>query len=332
MDSNVSKNTFSHKFFKLGFTNEDASISLKYLLKHQLLQSIDLYRQQINIELDLKFIDLVLEDKIILFQSYLEKLPSQNQNYKSFLTLPATSIGYSCSIAFILSSYFDSTASIIAKNLASLLTSNQGNIPYKSWFDLDLEIVSTGWLNFYLKAETIKTWLQLQTHLDSNGSTPDLASSPIKKTEDRLNRFPIQYIHARCCCLLLLGAREKLICLKDNTFGHHDWPIIRPQTISWFNSQQNLHFSATTEYELLFQLMMVSDSFLSSGVIFDWNKLAFNLSAAVAVFLADCPFLGKVRRENPQKAISRLGLIALSQYWLKRILLEKLRINAPIEL
>jgi len=78
--------------------------------------------------------------------------------------------------------------------------------------------------------------------------------------------------------------------------------------------------------------MMVSDSFLSSGVIFDWNKLAFNLSAAVAVFLADCPFLGKVRRENPQKAISRLGLIALSQYWLKRILLEKLRINAPIEL
>ena len=35
---------------------------------------------------------------------------------------------------------------------------------------------------------------------------------------------------------------------------------------------------------------------------------------------------------NSGKAIARLGLIALSQYWLQRILLEKLNVAAPVSL
>lgn len=326
MDSNVSKNTFSHKFFKLEFTKENSPVSLKYLLKQQLLQTIDLYRQQINIELDLKFIDRVVEDKIILFQSYPEKLASQNKNHKFFLTLPVTSISYSCPIAFILSSYFGSTAPIIAQDLASLLISNQDHIFYKYWFDLDLEIVSNGWINFYFKPQTIGTWLTLQTQVNSIVPTLDSASFQLKKVQDNL--LPIQYVHARCSCLLLLGAREGLISLRDNLFSYPNWPIKKPQTIFWLDSQQNLYFDKATEYDLLFQLIRVSDSFLTKDTSYNWNKLAFSLSKTVAVFLADCRFLGKVCRENQHKAIVRLGLIALAQYWLQRILVEKLRVNA----
>ena len=330
MDSNVSKNTFSHKFFKLGFTKENASISLKFLLKQQLVQTIDLYRQETNIELDLEFIDQVLEDKIILFESYQETLPSKNQNHKFFLTLPITPISYSCPIAFILSSYFASTAPKIAEKLASLLTSNQDSILYESWFSLSLEVVSNGWINFYLEPQTIGAWLKLQTQIDNTCAAIDLVSCQRDNTSDNL--FPIQYVHARCCCLLLLGARENLISLKDNLFHHANWSINQPQKISWQNSQQNLHFSEITEYDLLLQLMMVSDSFISIGVFCNWSKLAFNLSTAVEVFLADCRFLGKVSWKNPEQAIARLGLIALAQYWLQRILLEKLGANAPIAL
>ena len=161
MDSNVSKNTFSHKFFKLGFTKENTPISLKFLLKQQLLQIIDLYRQRVNIELDFEFLDPVLEAKIILFQPNPAKLSSENQNHKFFLTLSITSISYSCPIAFTLSSYFASTAPIIAESLASLLTSNQDNILYKSWFELDLEVVPNGWINFHLKPQALGTWLTL---------------------------------------------------------------------------------------------------------------------------------------------------------------------------
>ena len=61
----------------------------------------------------------------------------------------------------------------------------------------------------------------------------------------------------------------------------------------------------------------------------DWVKLAFNLAKTVEVFLAECRFLGLVKRETPQKAIARLGLIAMAQYWLQKILLEKLKVAAP---
>ena len=332
MDTNVSKNTFSHKFFKLGFIKENAPISLKYLLKQQILQTIDLYRQQEKVELDLNFIDQVLEAKIILFQSYQDKLPLQKQNHKFFLTLPVTSISYSCPIAFTLSAFFASTAPIIAENLASLLTLNQDNILCESRFVIDIEIVSTGWINFYFEPQTIGAWLKMQTQVDIIMPAIKLASCQLQKTKHDLNLFPIQYAHARCCCLLLLGARENLINLKDNLFTQPSWSIKQPQTISWLNHQQNLYFSATTEYDLLFQLITVSDSFLVAGGAYNWHKLALNLSTAVIIFLADCPLFGRLHRENSQKAIARLGLIALAQYWLQRILLEKLRVNATTTL
>ncbi|MEL6929298.1 MAG: hypothetical protein AAFO95_11765 [Cyanobacteria bacterium J06600_6] len=60
-----------------------------------------------------------------------------------------------------------------------------------------------------------------------------------------------------------------------------------------------------------------------------WSQLALNLSEATAIFLADCRFLGGVKVQYPDLALARLGLIALVQLWLQKILVEKLNIAAP---
>ena len=140
----------------------------------------------------------------------------------------------------------------------------------------------------------------------------------------------MQYIHARYCSLLRLGEREKLITLKDDDFLKVVWHLEQPKPISWLDEEQNLWLTQIAEYNLLRQLLLVTDSF--AGESANWIKLAFSLSKMMTIFEAECRFLGEVKRKTPQKAIARLGLIALAQYWLQKILVEKLNIAAPTEL
>ena len=77
---------------------------------------------------------------------------------------------------------------------------------------------------------------------------------------------------------------------------------------------------------------MVTDTFAIHGDDHDWIKIALALSRATAIFEAECRFFGEIQQQYPQKAIARLGLIAVVQYWLHRILLEKLHIMAATEL
>ena len=333
MDNNVSKNTFSHKLFKLRYKKEKTSISLKKLLKQKLLQTLDLYQQQIKVQLDLKFISTILERKIVLFQPTHRKLLSKNQEDRVSSKSQSTSIVYGCSIAFVLAPYFLLPAQIIAENLLSLLIFEQNNFVSEFYLKLKVEITNSGWINFYLD-RALASWLEESLVLLNNGQIDRdytlISPENYQLEQNTADLFSVQYVHARCCSLLRLGARERLIALKDENFSYVGWQLEKPQTIPWLDKKQNLWFSQEAEYSLLRQLFMVIDAFAFKPN--DWLKLAFNLAKTVEVFLAECRFLGLVKRETPQKAIARLGLIAMAQYWLQRILLEKLKVAAPTRL
>ena len=335
MDNNVSKNTFFDKFFKLRFTEEKSTISIKNLLKRDLLQSIDVYRQQKNLNLDLEFIYTILERKIILLHSSQRKLSSKNKSHQVLSKLQLAPIVYSCSIAFSLTRYSSLSSQIIAKNLVSLLALNENHTTSESNLQLLIEIAEPGWINFYLDSTTIAKWLEKLPSLLKTLSAKDYSGAATWMMDNKLpqnapNYFPLQYTHARYCSLLCLGAREKLITLQNDNFHKVVWHLEQPKSISWLDKAGNLWLTHATEYDLLRQILVVADSF--AGEITNWYKLAFNLSEAMSMFEAECRFLGDIKRSMPQKAIARLGLIALAQYWLQRILVEKLNIAAPAEL
>ncbi|MBE9045904.1 hypothetical protein IQ255_16085 [Pleurocapsales cyanobacterium LEGE 10410] len=286
--------------------------------------------QQLNIQAELQSVAKILEQKIVLSSLEYGQATFSNHSDRVLSKPRIKSIVYSCPIVS-LASYLRHSPAIVTKNLADLLSLNQDNTNHESGLNLQTKITSPGWIEFYLDFKAIASWLErsqllIETAADSTVLSTFVVPDRLSKTSENL--FPAQYVHARCCSLLRLGAREKLITLKDANL--RTWQIQEPQSISWLDQEQNLWLTKFAEYNLLRQLFAVTDSF--AGDFNNWLKLALNLSSTTVTFLADCRFLGEVKQEFPQRAIARLGLIALTQYWLQRILIEKLGVAAPTEL
>ena len=331
MDSNVSKNTFSHKFFKLRLTHENTSISIGNLLKQKLHSIFDLYSQSINFAIDPQFLYSALEPKIVPLESCIESIASNLKIRKNLLTLQLTPIVYKCSIGLALGSYLKTSPQIVAMSLASLLNFERDNIILKSGFDLYVEIAESGWINFYLDSLSLGCWLKQSWSFTKAESVDKRDLFMVCQLEQTpANLFPVQYVHARCCALLLLAARKKLITLGEDNFSNGVGQLSEPQSISWLDAQNTLWLKDLRELKLIHQLLTVTDAFTSRSV--KWNKLAINLSHTAAIFISQCRFLGEIKHEYPHKAIARLGLIVLTQYWLQRVLIEKLNVAAPISL
>ena len=326
MDNNVSNNTISSKFWTLQFTKENNFIALKHLLTEQLLISLRLYQQRLNIDLNLEFIAQVLKRKIALFLSTERKLSSKTLEHNYFSKLSVISVGYSCPIALALASDCELSPLVIARSLQDILIVNANHNHSQSNLQFMLEVTKSGWLNFYLSEQAINLWLEQLSTTASLASTTTVANYALAHTPSNL--FFVQYAHARCCSLLRLGAKAKLIALVDDNRDCR-LAIEQPSTIAWWSTQVNVDHSSA-EYSILLELLTVVDADREPNC--DWVKLAFGLSQALTEFVADCRFLGAAKRENPQRAIAFLGLIALAQYWLQRILLEKLKIAAPTSL
>ncbi len=337
MDNNVSKNTNSHNFSKIPLNQKKLTISVKYLLKRQLLSICDLYQQKFNVQIEDKFLVSLLEQKIALANSKIRQLSPGNNTSEILSKLQSIPIVYSCPLGLSLASYLQISLSIVTDNLKELLIFQQNHPAAESKLRLHIEILSSGWLNCYLDSHTITTWLERSFSLLAikNNTIDDQSLStapqvyPLSKTPDDL--FPLLYIHARCCSLLRLAARENLIILQDD-FEQLGWQLKHPQLISWSDREHNLWLTEPSAYDLLRQLLIVTDAFASNSDHNNWVKIALSLSRTTAIFLVDCRFLGEVQKQYPQKAIARLGLIALVQYWLQRILREKLQVIAPMEL
>ncbi|PSB10714.1 hypothetical protein C7B62_08440 [Pleurocapsa sp. CCALA 161] len=331
MDSNVSKKTNSHNFFKLRFNQKKLGISVKNLLKQELLLILDLYQQKLNVKIEPKLLTNLLEVKVEVFPG--KSSPTSWRNYclrtnsSDLAKVQYLPIIYSCPLGMSLAANLQQSPQTIMEQLACLLTSKDD--PDLERRQLLTEIVSSGWINFYLDARFIADWLGRSLCWSQNNgiNQPQLTARAIYTLDTTPTKlFPAQYIHARCCSLLRLGARENLITLADNQAQ-----ITQPESIPWLDREHNLWLSEIAEYNLLQQLMTISDSWVDNSDC-RWSKLALNLSQNTAIFLADCRFLGEVKQKYPQKAIARLGLIVLVQFWLEKILVEKLGVAAPREL
>ena len=319
MDSNVSKNTNSHKFFKITLDRDRVavSVSVQNLLKQLLLSILSWYEQ--------KFATLS-KSKLVARLNDRPLSPEINPG----AVLPDSKllpIKYGCPIGLLLASD-EQSPKLVTDNLRQLLTERQ-KLNDKG-MQVHLELVSSGWLNFYLDSEFIAYWLersrwQTDSDLIKSNKISDRKLKPLNQTPVKL--FQVQYVHARCCNLLRLGASENLITLHYNS-QYPGWQIEQPRSIPWLDRENRLWFEESAEYNLLHQLLTVIDCWDDGGE-FDWFKIALGLSQTTAIFQAECRFLGEIKVRTPPKAIARLGLTALAQYWLQKILREKLQVAAP---
>ena len=369
MDSNASKNSNSHKFFKLWLNYEKPAISLNNLLKQELLSVLNLDRQSLSFQSNFESLDTLIDRQLILlslerqrslldtvakpsalgrnprresgtarrgWSSVEESQDSRNKfgvssdKDRQLSDMRSIPLCYSCPIGLILAPRLQISPQKVVEDLRNLFNRHSSSI--ESSLPLYLETDPTGWLNFYVTERAIASWLErsvwlLKTQAKDKNSLLTWENSDLSPKSDL---FRVQYIHARCCSLLRLGAREQLI-LVNNDFDYVGWQLSQPRSISWLDGQHHLWFDRQSEYNLLRQLLIVTDSQTAndSG---RWLKLALALSQATAIFLTDCRFLGEIKEQYPKRAIARLGLIALAQYWLQKILLEKLNSWAPTTL
>ncbi|MEM7756722.1 MAG: hypothetical protein AAF298_01125 [Cyanobacteria bacterium P01_A01_bin.40] len=330
MDSNVSKNTNSHKFFKIPLNREKLTISLRNLVQQWLLTTCDLYHQNFKIEVDLAAIKKIISSKIAIANHQLPSLDSINNTNLLYAQSELIPTGYCCPLGLLLASRGQLSLKIVMRNLEKLLIQTQNEFAAEPQLKLSINIVDSGWLNIFLDSSILTAWLGESINQAKSQQRSLVDVSLDSCCQSPVELFSVQYLHARCCSLLRLGAREKLVTLLGN-FQQSGWQLKQPESISWLDDQQNLWLTELSEHNLLRQLLMVTDTF-ALQTDHNWETIAVNLSQTTAIFLADCRFLGEVKLQYPLKAIARLGLIALVQYWLQRILIEKLNLSAPTEL
>lgn len=152
---------------------------------------------------------------------------------------------------------------------------------------------------------------------------------------DTLSLFEVQYTHARCCSLLNLATRNRLIALEKPTDANSAaiFCVCANNAIAFVDAQGQLLCSHAAEQALIVQLFAVWDRFDSAiaSSTFNWEKSAVRLSQAWQKFYADCRVWGEVQK-NPQLVQARLGLTLVTQMSLRLLLNDKLGIFAPQEL
>jgi hypothetical protein len=275
----------------------------------------------------LELLKTLIDRQLILLP--FKRQPSLANGKRQWSDISSMPMVYSCPLGLILASQLSTSPPAIVEDLGNLLE-QRNKIKAKSMLTIYLDSVSSGWFNFYFDHRAIASWLERSLYLtiaQSNDNPLTVSTSPLVHPQKSSDLFSVQYVHARCCSLLRLGARENLVALVDENFDHLRWPLLQPSSISWLNDKHSLRFGKLSEYNLLRRLLITTDCQIANND--QWSKLALDLSQATAIFQADCRFLGEIKKREPQKAIARLGLTALAQYWLQRILVEKLNIAAP---
>lgn len=231
---------------------------------------------------------------------------------------------YVSAIAFHLSKTTDLSALEIAHALAKILDSLTDEP------DFSVQVVPPGLIHLELTESFLAAWLQ---HLIV--SPPKLQSTQqyLDYSEHSSRLFAVQYAHARCCSLLQLAQREKLIILQPAPdTGSALWLVTAPNPIPWLD-QQYWHHPA--QVALLTQLVDLLDTLYchyQAARSPNWHQAALNLSQSFQYFYSHCRIWGEVKNQNIQLAQARLGLVLIVQSVLRLILQHHLGLIAPIEL
>ncbi|NJO93616.1 MAG: hypothetical protein HC820_03230 [Hydrococcus sp. RM1_1_31] len=218
-------------------------------------------------------------------------------------------IGYRCAIALQLARQQGlSSLSIAEQLLSGLITVCP---------DFTILVEESGWIEFRPSDRALAIWLQ-QISQQINFQRKELLKEIVP------NFFNLQYTHARCCSLLRLGHREGIIQLNETL----QWK--QPYPIPWLDKDNKFRLIHPAEIYLIGEIMEVIDVLDREKV--DWIKLTNQFSEAVLECDRDCQFLGEVKRNYPELSQAKLGLYAIAQLLLQKLLEEKIKVWAPVEL
>ncbi|NES22497.1 MAG: hypothetical protein F6K41_27160 [Symploca sp. SIO3E6] len=260
---------------------------------------------------------------------------------------------YGCAIALKLAPVLQLPAIDIAKQLVTTLGEQFYCRALGIYLNFQVEVVSSGWIYFRLKEESLASWLQrlislgdrrIKRHGDTETRRHGDAEVGRWEADDL---FPMQYAHARCCSLLRLAHRQGIIdwrldiinsnSPKTDKNPNSQFPIPNSQfpipnsQFSILNSQFSILLVHPAERRLIAQIVDVQDALSNQGQL-QGVKLARELSKAFEQFYRSCRIWGEVKSQAPQLAQARLGLVAVTQVLLRSLLQEKLGILAPVEL
>jgi hypothetical protein len=256
---------------------------------------------------------------------------------RSILEIPIHRINvaqyqYVSQIAQMLAAKIDLTPVEICQNLQ--LTPATAKVSHHNHLELRVWCSDTGQIYFQLTPSSILIWLdyihKLQISVDRVANVPTIAyrnssaQSPVSLS---------LYAHARCCARLKLACTEKIISLDDRwQITTPNWSICdRDRSQNCPTTDRSFIFELPAENRLIQVLMDVLDGIYSERPQ-NWAKLSFRLAERWIEFDRDCQIFGDTKRQNPQLAIARCGLTAISRRYLQVLLEEYLGVLAPVEL
>ena len=275
---------------------------------------------------------------MILYSPDLGRL-TQHQHISLYQAKGCSRFLYISPIAFHLSKAKKIPALEIANAIALLLDSQVEyccrQLTSANLLQFTFEVVPPGWIHIEVTQPMLAAWLQNMITYP-----PQLQNYREKKyclltQSDTYRLFAAQYAHARCCSLLQMAHREKLITLKElPETSSAVFLLADPSPIPWLNDQK-LRYFHTAELALISQLLATLDDFYCSGTsrqLKIWEKAALNLSQVFQTFYSCCRIWGEVKMQTLELSQARLGLVMATQICLRLLLQDKLGVLAPVEL
>jgi arginyl-tRNA synthetase len=236
---------------------------------------------------------------------------------------------YISGIALQLSKSHNREAMEIAGGITSHFLVADGDV-------FSVQVVPPGWIYLELTHPFLAAWLQ--SLVEGGGKEGETRRQGDKGTrrEGDGRLFAVQYAHARCCSLLRLAVRERLIefweTQSDGNSGFES--AIPPKPIPWLNCDQKLRLNHPAELRLIAELVQAVDNLENPDAVslLRWEKAALNLSQAFETFWSECRIWGEVKITSPELAQARLGLLMATQSVFRFLLEEKIGISALTEL
>ncbi len=271
-----------------------------------------------------------LEAIIVLYSPDLARL-TQHQHIFFDQAKGCSRFLYISPIAFHLSKLKKIPALEIAKAIALLLDSQSENLLKNFTF----EVLPPGWIQIEITQPGLAAWLQhLVIYPPQLQNCREKEYCQLTQT-DTYRLFAAQYAHARCCSVLQMAHREKLITLKELPETSSAMFLLSdPHPIPWLNHQK-LQYFHPAEYALISQLLITLDELYCPGTsrqLKNWEKAALKLSQIFQTFYSCCRIWGEVKIQTPELSQARLGLVMATQISLRILLQDKLSVPAPVEL
>lgn len=216
-------------------------------------------------------------------------------------------------------------------DIATLVASGRKQPVAVNLQEFIVQVVPPGWIHLEVTEPTIAAWLQ---HLVSFPQLQDSSKEEKVTLNDTSHLFAVQYAYARCCSLLQMAHREKLITLEAVDTSRAVFLTVAPDPIPWLNYDQ-IRCCHPAERALIAQLVQTLDTLCcpcNSRQPINWERAALSLSQAFQSFYSCCRIWGEVKIQTIELAQVRLGLVMATQVVLRLLLQDKLGVSAPLEL